>query len=342
MNKKILYVMPEKLYSSLWRVKTIGNALIERGYTVDCFFLNIEIWSFLSWLPNIIKAIIIRLMQEVKALQILFIASDYNKIVFHGLYSSTWLTGCVDYVYDVVDFADTEDIIKLHHMSKLNTWKARHNYKNVIKFIKNADIICTNNFYCIELCKKLNKKTHLLIDPIKKDLIKHGLIEKNEFVIGWIGSEPTETYMAEYYKTLQNFKLDFMGCSKGLAKQLGDYVCRDWSMQSLQDVPQFWSVGISLMPSNINFYGKFAGKIVQYMAAGIPTIATHHGMTPYLIKDGVTGILVSNNEELLKALNYLKQNPKKAEKMGQRARQEFEKRFSLESQIDDYYKKIIK
>ena len=72
------------------------------------------------------------------------------------------------------------------------------------------------------------------------------------------------------------------------------------------------------------------------MALEIPTVATEFGNTSNVIKNNVSGILVNNEDEWISSLTYLINNPKERLRLGQNARKEIIKNFSLEAQKSKY------
>jgi len=88
---------------------------------------------------------------------------------------------------------------------------------------------------------------------------------------------------------------------------------------------------IFVLPS----YQETAPMVIeQAMAAGVPSIATRAGGVPWMLEDGVTGITLPVPKDLngdpltlARAILQLFWNPVRAARMGQRAKEEAERRF---------------
>lgn len=79
-----------------------------------------------------------------------------------------------------------------------------------------------------------------------------------------------------------------------------------------------------------------SNSIMEYMAAGIPTVATDTGGNPELIRNGQTGYLVppGNHEALAASLSSLLAAPNHARAMGSAAQAEVYQRFSVSGMVD--------
>jgi glycosyltransferase involved in cell wall biosynthesis len=66
------------------------------------------------------------------------------------------------------------------------------------------------------------------------------------------------------------------------------------------------------------------GSLIECFAAGVPVVSTRAGGIPYIVTDGVTGLLVDtdDHEALAARAIYLLENPSAARAIIEKARQE--------------------
>lgn len=89
----------------------------------------------------------------------------------------------------------------------------------------------------------------------------------------------------------------------------------------------------------INFDEPFGLSVVEAMACGTPVIAFNRGSMPEIIADGITGFLVHNLDEMVKAVVKAKQLDRL------QCRKLVKERFSADRMVQDYigvYEKIIR
>ncbi|MBV5260095.1 glycosyltransferase family 4 protein [Synechococcus moorigangaii CMS01] len=81
------------------------------------------------------------------------------------------------------------------------------------------------------------------------------------------------------------------------------------------------SVAVAPYPASDDFYFSPL-KVVEYMAAGLPVVASHIGQLPDIIDDGVTGILCPPGEvaALAQTLEHLWRSPQQRQQLGTAAR----------------------
>ena len=74
--------------------------------------------------------------------------------------------------------------------------------------------------------------------------------------------------------------------------------------------------------------GKSGLKAIQYMAFGLPTVATNVGTTPKIIRHMENGWLVKTDAEWVEALETLVKNPDLRRKLGEAARKSVLNKYS--------------
>ena len=88
-------------------------------------------------------------------------------------------------------------------------------------------------------------------------------------------------------------------------------------------------------------------SIIEGMSLGLPTIASSCSGNPWLVEDGVTGLLFENNsaEALTAALKKLMDDPALAQELGTAARASYDARFTGEmfaANLERVYNEILK
>lgn len=79
-------------------------------------------------------------------------------------------------------------------------------------------------------------------------------------------------------------------------------------------------------------YETFGMVVVEAFASGLPVIASHIGVLPNLVHDGVTGLLFDpgNAKDLAEKMQWAQQHPEQMAQMGRNARALYEAEFTAE------------
>ncbi|MCX7848396.1 MAG: glycosyltransferase family 4 protein [bacterium] len=346
-------------FSTRWRTYCVGNYLTASGHQISYWHLSIcpkEV-PVVHHLPPILQRLLVRLLMPIRARRVPALAARADRVIVLNAYSSPWLARTLaqrpnGFVYDTVDFADNEDFIRLHcppgWRGALMRWRMRRNYRNFLSYVDAARLVCTNNFLCVEQVRARGKDAFLFIDPIPSSYLQP-LQQKpltEPVRIGWCGHPATCHYMAEYLDVFRSFTasgrvaIDLMEGEPTLAARIGARII-PWTEANFKHHVPRWDIGIAPLPSYVPFTGKFPGKILQYMAAGIPSIVTPKGMATHFIKDGETGLYAHTPADWQRCITYLLDHPQERARMGAHARADFEHRFSLEAQMPTYLNTIL-
>ncbi len=127
------------------------------------------------------------------------------------------------------------------------------------------------------------------------------------FTIGWIGAPSTAKYAAMAVPAVRKLatqmpvRLVYIGSGQVKYENLIPEV-RAWSEETeVTDMMEF-DVGIMPLPDIPWARGKCAFKLVQYMACGLPVVASPVGMNNNVVQHDRNGFLASSQEEWLQAL----------------------------------------
>lgn len=102
-----------------------------------------------------------------------------------------------------------------------------------------------------------------------------------------------------------------------------------WHAATEVDDLRMLDVGLVPLPSNEWTKRKFYLKLVQYMALGIPAVATPLGANPFVIEEGRTGFLARSLTEWHTAIGRLIDEPTFRRQMGRAAAEVAARRYTL-------------
>ena len=104
--------------------------------------------------------------------------------------------------------------------------------------------------------------------------------------------------------------------------------------------------GLVLLHPTINYLDALPVKMFEYMCAGIPVIASDFPLWREIIGGNNCGLLVDplDHAAIAKAIDYLVENPKEAQRMGENGRRAVKERYNWESEekkLLSFYDKIL-
>lgn len=164
------------------------------------------------------------------------------------------------------------------------------------------------------------------IHPFKGTLeaIKAAKLSNEKLILSGVYSLKKDYYIKDYIKkVLQEAKDKNIEMKKRLDYQ--------------QKIYYYSNAKAFLFP--IKWEEPFGLVMVEAMACGTPVIAFNKGSVPEIVKDGETGFVVNNLEEMIEAIKKIGSIDRK------KCRQWVEKNFTVEKMAEGYekiYKKIIR
>ena len=107
----------------------------------------------------------------------------------------------------------------------------------------------------------------------------------------------------------------------------------DWSLDSEISLIQSMDIGIMPLTEDLWSKGKCGYKLIQYMACGLPVIASPVGVNKELVENDVNGFLANSEEDWIKFLDLLIKDPELRSRLGAKGRERVEKNYSVKTHL---------
>jgi glycosyltransferase involved in cell wall biosynthesis len=209
--------------------------------------------------------------------------------------------------------------------------------KSIDAVMRHATTIVVGNDYLAE-CAHRAGAGRIEYLPSVVDINRYTVREKinKQFLIGWIGSPITAPYLGLIREALEEVskqidaRLVLVGAGDqdplpGVAKEV-----LPWSEDSEVAHIQSFDVGIMPLPDGPFEQGKCGYKLIQYMACGLPVIASPVGVNTRIVEQGKTGFLASGNTDWVQALVMLSKDAEMRNELGKAGRKKVEQEYSLQ------------
>jgi glycosyltransferase involved in cell wall biosynthesis len=354
-NKKILIICPyptDKAPSQRLKYEQYFNYFNYNGWQITVSpFVTENFWKVIYKKGHFFEKIIYTIYGYFIRLIDLLRIKKYSIIYIHlwvtpiGLPIFEWLFAKLSnkMIYDI------DDMIFLGHSSDANKFiiKAKGT-KKMITLMKKADHVITCTPTLDKFVKQYNSMTTDISSTINTaiyvpiaDYTLHNLP-----TLGWSGSHSTSKYLkflepvfVELLKRSIKFKVLIIGDENfRFSNTEIPFTAIPWSLDTeVNDLIKI-DIGLYPLPDEPWVYGKSGLKALQYMALGIPTIATAIGANFRIINDGVNGFLipVGDIDMWIKRIIELLENKELREKIGKNARKTVEMYYSVEANKDKY------
>lgn len=197
-----------------------------------------------------------------------------------------------------------------------------------------CDLVLAGNDFLAAAARPWSRRVEVLPTPVELESYPAAPpADRHGDTVVWIGLpenlaylEPLRPVFADLARRVPAFRLRLV-CSE----------FPDWPEIPLQrvrwsaatEVEQLATAGIGIMPLADDDWarGKCAFKLLQYMAAGLPTVASPVGENAEVVTDGETGFLASDPELWSRRLEDLLASPELRSTLGAAGRERVRRRY---------------
>ena len=206
---------------------------------------------------------------------------------------------------------------------------SRKRQRDFQRTVKLADLVIAGNKYLAGLAGSFNNNVEVL--PTGLDLAAYNVQtapnNDGKIRLVWIGSKATLPYLKRIKPAFEEIGSRFNNvvlriiCDHFFDLNNMQIEKRQWSRQTEIIDLVTSDVGLAPLPDNPFTRGKCGFKVLQYAAAGLPTVASPVGVNTEIINDGSNGFLVESHNAWVDYVCRLIQNTTLRRQMGDAARQ---------------------
>ena len=223
---------------------------------------------------------------------------------------------------------DFDDAIWLPRVGGSRVLRTLHREAAVQNILRGAAAVIAGNDFLAEYASRFNRHVTVVPTSIALEAYRPAA---NSGVVGWIGSRTTLPYLKQLKPIFETLGIKARIIASGDPSLLGfDVEFRPWRLETEMDELSQIGIGVSPLPDTPWERGKCGAKILQYMACGIPVVASPVGVNQTILTHGVNGFLARDAQDWTAALRTLITNPKRRRQFGNAGRETVEKRFAVQ------------
>ena len=205
--------------------------------------------------------------------------------------------------------------------------------------IQRAALVVAGNAYLAEFARAAGARQVELV-PTVIDLERYPLATLHSAkmdgppCVGWIGQRATAAFLTPYASLFERLSADGLArfAAIGINAQSLGLPMKSIAWTEQTEVASIAELSIGIMPLvDAPFErGKCGYKLIQYMACGLPVVASPVGINCHIVEHGVNGFLANTPEEWEQALKTLLADAGLRQRMGQAGRLKVEQQYCVQ------------
>jgi glycosyltransferase involved in cell wall biosynthesis len=239
---------------------------------------------------------------------------------------------------------DIDDMVHLLATSRENQLaRLFKSSRRTFLLMAGADHVITCTPVLDQLAQRYNCNTSDISSTIDTERYQpcNPYSNSRELVLGWSGSHTTAPYLHLLDRVLlqlagrHRFRLLVMGPDSFTLPGVQLEVV-PWSAAVEISTLQRIDIGLYPLPDDDWVQGKSGLKALQYMALGIPVVASAVGCNDRVVQNGEGGFLVHSEQEWIEALQRLIADPELRRRFGEKGRQWVVENYSVRANRERY------
>ncbi|MBI4343005.1 MAG: glycosyltransferase family 4 protein [Candidatus Omnitrophica bacterium] len=204
-----------------------------------------------------------------------------------------------------------------------------------------SDVVLAGNEFLAAYARRYARRVVLLPTCIDTARFRPGPASEPDgrpLTIGWIGSHSTTKYLESVKPVLERlgaglpFRVSIVGSAVPLRLRGVEVSQTAWALEREAEDFARCDIGVYPLWDDPWSQGKCGFKAIQFMACGVPVVASAVGANREIIQDGVNGFLAATRQEWLEKLGRLLTDAALRARLGEAGRRTIEERYSLAAQ----------
>lgn len=202
--------------------------------------------------------------------------------------------------------------------------------------LQRADLVICGNAYLEGYAAQYCRRTEIVPTVVNTDVYGPAPEPRADrpITVGWIGSPSSWTVVKPLTPLLtelaERLNLTVRVVGAGPQKDIPPrFEFLQWSEEEEIRLIQGMDIGIMPLPDEPWARGKCGYKLIQYMASGLPVVASPVGVNTDIVEHGSNGFLASVPREWAGAVTALAEDAELRRKMGVEGRRKIEQAYSL-------------
>ncbi len=221
---------------------------------------------------------------------------------------------------------DFDDAIWLPRRGGSRLMQAIHRERTVQDVLCCAATVIAGNDFLAEYASRFNRNVTVVPTSVDTAAYPSG----SGVTVGWIGSRTTLPYLKPLAPVFARLGIKLRVIAAGDPLALGFPVdFRPWRLET--ELAELTQVGIGIAPLADGLWerGKCGLKLLQYMACGIPVVASPVGVHNQIVQHGINGYFATEPVEWESYLRELIANPALREQLGAAGRALIQQRYDI-------------
>lgn len=231
---------------------------------------------------------------------------------------------------------DFDDALHIGLVSNANTRFARLKAESQRwrRYVSSARLVLAGNSYLASAARSIARRVEIIpscVDPFRQPTRKHG--DRETLRLGWVGSRTTSVYLRSLIPALDGINtgsppIELICVGARLPEKRPWITETAWSEDTEAAILASFDIGIMPLPDDPWTRGKCGYKLLQYMAAGVPFVASPVGVNKDMVDLGA-GLAATGTADWRAAIRQLSSASVRAE-LGARGRHCAEQHYSFE------------